>query len=98
MKVWTKTIPKVWTACLLMWTNQELTQVFCMTGCLLLTTINQYIMKKLLLLWIVLLSFSAYSQKEINREWATQVNTVFEHLDKSKVPNGILLDYAMEFY
>src|SRR5690554_451774 len=54
-------------------------------------------MKKLLLFWVVLLSFSTYSQKEINREWTAQINAVFENLDKSKVPHGILLDYAMEF-
>jgi len=39
-------------------------------------------MKKTLLLWILLLSFLAYSQKEINREWAAQINAVFENLDK----------------
>jgi len=39
-------------------------------------------MKKPLLLWILLLSCLAYSQKEVNREWAAQINAVFENLDK----------------
>jgi|GEM_PF-305925 len=39
-------------------------------------------MKKTLLLWGLLLSCLAYSQKEINREWAAQINAVFDNLDK----------------
>lgn len=58
-------------------------------------------MKKLLsALTIVLLSFSSYGQREgieIDREWTNIINPYFEHLEKDRVPHGILLDYAMEF-
>jgi len=58
-------------------------------------------MKPTLLFLTTLFSCLVYSQKqdyrEIDREWATKINTVFENLDFSKVPHGILLDYAMEF-
>jgi len=35
--------------------------------------------------------------KEINREFATQMNHAFDKLNKSKIPHGLLLDFAMEF-
>jgi|GEM_PF-617942 len=58
-------------------------------------------MKPTLLFLTTLFSCLVYSQKqdyrEIDREWATKINAVFENLDFSKVPYGILLDYAMEF-
>lgn len=58
-------------------------------------------MKRLLLLVaIVLLCFSAYSQREgieVDREWAEAIKPYFEHLDKGRVPHGILLDFGMEF-
>lgn len=38
-----------------------------------------------------------FAQKDINKNWATEINKVFKGLDKAKVPHGILLDYAMEF-
>jgi len=54
-------------------------------------------MKKQILFLATLLSCITHSQKqdyrEIDREWATKINTVFENLDFSKVPHGILLDY-----
>ena len=56
--------------------------------------------KLLLLLTVVLLSLSGYTQREsieIDREWAEAINPYFEHLDKDRVPHGILQDYAMEF-
>jgi hypothetical protein len=37
------------------------------------------------------------AQPEINTDFITQMNTAFAKLDKSKVPNGLLLDYAFEF-
>lgn len=37
------------------------------------------------------------SQTEINNTWKEQINPIFQGLDKSKVPNAVLLDYAMEF-
>ena len=39
--------------------------------------------------------FSA--QQEVSTDWAAQANTIFSPLDKSRVPDGILLDYGMEF-
>jgi len=58
-------------------------------------------MKPILLFLTTLFSCLVYSQKEdyreIDREWAKEINAVFENLDKRKIPHGILLDYAMEF-
>lgn len=34
---------------------------------------------------------------EINREWKNQVNPIFQGLNKARIPNGILNDYALEF-
>jgi hypothetical protein len=33
----------------------------------------------------------------VNTDYATQINSTFANLDKSKVPNKLLIDYAMEF-
>lgn len=33
----------------------------------------------------------------VSTDYATQINTVFANLDKTKVPHKILIDYAMEF-
>jgi hypothetical protein len=44
-----------------------------------------------------LVTFFAYAQVEINNHWKNQVNPIFQGLNKSYVPHGILLDYAMEF-
>lgn len=37
------------------------------------------------------------AQADVNTEFGNRVNYIFGQLDKSKVPNGLLLDYAMEF-
>ena len=37
------------------------------------------------------------AQIEIDTIWKSKINKVFQNLDKNKVPEGILLDYAMEF-
>jgi hypothetical protein len=64
---------------------------------------NQTIFRKRSALWILLttaLSFSSLSlvaQTETDTTFRTQMNYAFANLDKSKVPNGILRDYAMEF-
>ncbi|WP_299108884.1 T9SS type A sorting domain-containing protein [uncultured Tenacibaculum sp.] len=54
---------------------------------------------KRILLWLGLVLYTtlATSQEEINTTFATQMNTMFGQLNKNKVPNGILLDMAMEF-
>lgn len=46
---------------------------------------------------LLLFSISAISQKEIDNQWKNQINSVFQGMDKNRVPNEILLDYAMEF-
>lgn len=59
-------------------------------------------MKKSLLLrkaqWLCLLLFGFLSHAQtVNTDYATQINAVFANLDKSKIPNKLLVDYAMEF-
>lgn len=54
--------------------------------------------KPLLLLLFSLYSFFDVSaQTETDNSFSTQMNYVFAHADKSKVPYAILRDYAMEF-
>lgn len=45
------------------------------------------------LFWVV----TAFAQKEISSDFGNQMTTMFSAIDKSKVPDGILLDYGMEF-
>ncbi|MGQ0738420.1 MAG: hypothetical protein ACT4OJ_05110 [Bacteroidota bacterium] len=40
---------------------------------------------------------AAIAQADVNTEFSNRMNYVFGLLDKSKVPTGLLLDYAMEF-
>ena len=55
-------------------------------------------MKKISLLFSLLLfSLMLHAQTEINTNWKNQINPIFQGLNKSRVPNAILLDYAMEF-
>ena len=56
-------------------------------------------MKKSILLTctILLISTAMNAQRQINDDWANKINPVFEKLDKSKVPFGILQDFAMDF-
>ncbi|MBG6110284.1 hypothetical protein H4V97_002520 [Flavobacterium sp. CG_23.5] len=55
-------------------------------------------MKKItFLLFAFLFSIFSNAQQDINTTFATQMNTVFGSLDKTKIPHGILLDYGMEF-
>lgn len=66
-------------------------------------------MKKISTLLCVLYAILGHSQQQtnstqaiirpihINNEWKNQVNPIFEGLDKTRVPHGILNDYAMEF-
>lgn len=53
-------------------------------------------MKKLLLWTIVLWTGIAQSQ-QINTTWQDYTTPIFQGLDNTKVPTGILLDQAMEF-
>ncbi|MDR6968232.1 pimeloyl-ACP methyl ester carboxylesterase [Flavobacterium arsenatis] len=66
-------------------------------------------MKKISTLLCVLYAILGHSQQQtnstqaiirpihINNEWKNQVNPIFQGLDKTRVPHGILNDYAMEF-
>jgi hypothetical protein len=56
-------------------------------------------LQKLTAMLALLLTFACkgIAQTEINTSFITQMNTAFASLDKSKVPNGLLLDYAFEF-
>lgn len=46
---------------------------------------------------ICLFSLASWCQSQIDTSFRHQMNTIFGNLDKSKVPTGILRDYAMEF-
>lgn len=37
------------------------------------------------------------AQQEVNTSFKDEMNTIFQHLDKDRVPHGILLDFGMEF-
>ncbi|CAM1363444.1 conserved exported protein of unknown function [Tenacibaculum soleae] len=55
-------------------------------------------MKRITLLcYFILTATLTYAQQEINTSFTNQMNTLFGQLDKTKIPNGILLDYGMEF-
>ena len=41
-------------------------------------------------------AFKTFAQNTVNSDFINQMNTAFSGLDKSKVPSGLLLDYAME--
>ncbi|UUW08656.1 T9SS type A sorting domain-containing protein [Flavobacterium plurextorum] len=45
----------------------------------------------------ILLTAVAAAQQTQNAEFKNAANQVFQNLDKSRVPNGILLDYGMDF-
>jgi len=51
-------------------------------------------MKKLYLLTILILPSLVFAQLEVDTDWKTEINNIFQHLDKSKVTTGHLLDYA----
>ncbi|MEL6810231.1 MAG: T9SS type A sorting domain-containing protein [Bacteroidota bacterium] len=56
-------------------------------------------MKKsfLLCVFLAILSGSAFSQQQISSEFKDLMDHTFENLEKHRVPNGVLLDAAMEF-
>lgn len=53
-------------------------------------------MKKNTFLFL-LLPFMLSAQIHVDNNWKNIINPTFQHLDKSKIQSGILLDYAMEF-
>lgn len=57
-------------------------------------------MRKITLLLALVLGIFMQAQedtRDINTGFATQINHVFEHLEKDRVPHGLLKDYAFEF-
>lgn len=46
---------------------------------------------------LVLYCPNLHAQKNISTKFADRINYIFQYVDKSKVPHGLLLDYAMEF-
>ena len=55
-------------------------------------------MKKLVLkIAFILISVGAMAQQEINTTFGQQMATMFGTLKRNRVPNGLLLDLAMEF-
>ena len=54
-------------------------------------------MKKNFLIFLALLPSFMNAQLEVDTDWKTEINNIFQYLDKSKVTSGHLLDYAMEF-
>lgn len=47
------------------------------------------------LLFVVGLCFTAYSQ---NTDFRSQMNAIFENVDLSQVPSGILSDYGLSWW
>ena len=54
-------------------------------------------MKKLFKILFLFFAIQTIAQQEVNTSFATQMNTMFAPIDKTRVPHGILLDFAMEF-
>ncbi|CAM1334567.1 hypothetical protein [Tenacibaculum aestuariivivum] len=58
----------------------------------------QLVSKKVLLfLSVVLFNSMLNAQTEVNNNWKNQINSVFQGLNKNRIPHKVLLDYAMEF-
>ena len=47
--------------------------------------------------FLLLLPLALDAQININRGWKDAINRTFQHIDKTKIQSGILLDYGMEF-
>uniref|UniRef100_UPI00404B779C hypothetical protein n=1 Tax=Flavobacterium sp. TaxID=239 RepID=UPI00404B779C len=46
---------------------------------------------------LFLLPLLTMAQINVDNRWKNAINPIFENLNKSKIPSGMLLDYAMEF-
>uniref|UniRef100_UPI00404A3CDF hypothetical protein n=1 Tax=Flavobacterium sp. TaxID=239 RepID=UPI00404A3CDF len=46
---------------------------------------------------LFILPLLTMAQINVDNRWKNAINPIFENLDKSKIPSGMLLDYAMEF-
>lgn len=49
------------------------------------------------LLFLLIFQVTTNAQTDINTSFADRMNYIFQPLEKNRVPNGLLLDYAMEF-
>ncbi len=49
------------------------------------------------LLFLCLFSTHFFQAQTVNTSYATQINSTFANLDKTKIPHKLLVDYAMEF-
>lgn len=54
-------------------------------------------MKKITQLFLLLICCTCFAQRQVDGQWKKEVNTIFANLDKNQVPQGLLLDYAMDF-
>ncbi|QTE21378.1 hypothetical protein [Polaribacter cellanae] len=55
-------------------------------------------MKQITLMFcFLIITKLTFAQQEINNSFTTKMDALFGQLDKNKVPDGILLDYGMEF-
>ena len=45
----------------------------------------------------LLLAGASHAQKEVNEDFANQMNSLFSPLQKERIPHNLLLDYGMEF-
>lgn len=57
------------------------------------------IVKRILYTFVLLFifQFTTRAQTDINTSFSDRMNYIFQQLEKNRVPNGLLLDYAMEF-
>lgn len=55
------------------------------------------LVSKKLFSFLLLLPTIVFAQVQTDSQWKNAINPIFQHLDKSKIQSGILLDYAMEF-
>jgi len=53
--------------------------------------------RKLLVILLVCLFNIANAQTDINTTFSDRMNYIFQQLEKNRVPNGLLLDYAFDF-
>ena len=53
--------------------------------------------RKLIVILLILLSNFVNAQTAINTSFSDRMNYIFQQIEKSRIPNGLLLDYAMEF-
>jgi len=48
-------------------------------------------------LLLIAINFQSTAQVHVDTNFKNAINTTFADLDKNKIPNGLLLDYSMDF-